>query len=77
MRDIESGLLSSECSNRAIQAAVLPDRGCDAQKCIKPLAVSRWIFNHYRKDSKRCKVVTLSRWWLQNFDYYWGVVTQF
>jgi len=22
---------------------VLPARGCDARKCIKPLAASRWI----------------------------------
>ena len=35
-----SRVTQHEFSNRASQAAVLPARGCDARKCIKPLVAS-------------------------------------
>ena len=38
---------------------MLPARGCDARKCIKPLASSRWTIGHYRKDHQYGKVQLL------------------
>ena len=48
-----------EFSNRASQATVLPARGCDARKCIKPLAAPRWIFIHNRKERQYGKAQLL------------------